>query len=108
MVIEVKKEYEFNNNKYILEKDDDKAFDYEIVKELFTDYFDVFDYVFGDISYNKLRLKGFCEKTNKRYNKTNSISDLDKYIADYCAFNSKWFLLKKIKPERNPKDKAKK
>ncbi len=67
------KEYEFNGNKYVIEKDEFKVFDYSTVKELFTDYFDVFDYVFGDIAYNKLRLKGFCKKTNKRYNKTNKI-----------------------------------
>ena len=91
------KEYEFNGNKYILDKDDDKVFDYQVVKDLFTDYFEVFDYVFGDISYNKLRLKWFCKKTNKRYNKTNNIDDLDNYIKNYCAYNSKWFLLKKVK-----------
>lgn len=91
------KEYEFNGNKYVIEKDEFKVFDYNTVKELFTDYFDVFDYVFGDIAYNKLRLKGFCKKTNKRYNKTNNIDDLDNYINNYCAYNSKWFLLKKVK-----------
>ncbi len=97
MVINMNKEYEFGNNKYIVEKDDNNAFDYSVVKELFTDYFDVFDYVLGDIAYNKLRLKGFCKKTNKRYNKTNNIDTLDDYIKNYCAYNSKWFLLKKIK-----------
>ena len=91
------KEYEFNGNKYIVEKDEHSVFDYNVVKVLFTDYFDCFDYVLGDISYNKLRLKGFCTKKNKRYNKTNNIDDLDNYINNYCAFNSKWFLLKKIK-----------
>ncbi len=93
----MKKEYEFNNNKYILEKDENNAFDYDVVKELFTDYFNDYDYVFGDISYNKLRLKGFCKKTNKKYNKTNNIDDLDKYIVNYCAYNCKHFLLKKQK-----------
>ena len=90
-------EFEFNGNKYQLEKDDNDIFDYSIVKELFTDYFDPFDYVFGDVSYNKLRLKGFCTKKNRRYNKTNNIDDLNNYINNYCAFNSKWFLLKNIK-----------
>ena len=93
----MKKEYEFNGNKYILEKDEHNAFDYDVVKELFTDYFNDYDYVFGDISYNKLRLKGFCKKTNKKYNKTNNIDDLDKYIVNYCAYNCKHFLLKKQK-----------
>lgn len=97
MVIDMDKEYEFGNNKYIVKKDDNKIFDYDVVKELFTDYFEVFDYVFGDIAYNKLRLKGFCDKKNKRYNKTNNIDILDDYIKNYCAYNSKWFLLKKVK-----------
>ena len=93
----MKNEYEFNGNKYIIDKGDKDAFDYEVVKELFTDYFDLYDYVLGDIAYNKLRLKGFCEKTNKKFNKTNDIKNLDNYIQNYCAYNSKWFLLKKIK-----------
>ena len=93
----MKKEYEFNNKKYILDKDDNGIFDYSIVKELFTDYFNDYDYILGDISYNKLRLKGFCDKNNKKCNKTNNIKDLNNYINNYCAFNCKYFLLKKIK-----------
>ena len=92
----MKKEYELNNNLYIIEKGDSDAFDYDVVKELFTDYFDIYDYVLGDIAYNKLRLKGFCDKDNKKLNKTNDIKNLDKYIENYCAYNSKWFLLKKL------------
>ena len=93
----MKNEYELNNNKYILDKGDKDSFDYEVVKELFTEYFDDYDYVLGDIAYNKLRLKGFCDKDNKKLNKTNDIKSLDTYIKDYCAYNSKWFLLKKVK-----------
>ena len=93
----MKKEYELNNNKYVLEKDENNAFDYDTVKELFTDYFSSYDYVLGDIAYNKLRLKGFCEPKNKKFNKTNNIKELDNYITNYCAYNCKWFLLKKVK-----------
>ena len=93
----MKKEYVFNDNKYIVSKDENNVFDYETVKELFTDYFDTYDYVLGDIAYNKLRLKGFCNKDNKKCNSTNNIKDLDNYISNYCAYNSSWFLLEKIK-----------
>ena len=93
----MKKEYVFNNNKYVISKDDNNVFDYDSVNDLFTDYFEPYDYVFGDIAYNKIRLKGFYDKTNKKCNKTNNIDDLDDYISNYCAYNSKWFLLKKIK-----------
>ena len=74
------KEYEFNNKKYIIEKDDNKIFDYETMKDLITSYFDDYDYIFADVAYNKLRLKGFCDKNNKLYKKNNDITTLDDYI----------------------------
>ncbi len=91
------KEYEFNNKKYIIEKDDNKIFDYETMKDLITSYFDDYDYIFADVAYNKLRLKGFCDKNNKLYKKNNDITTLDDYIKNYCAYNCKWLLLKKQK-----------
>lgn len=88
--------YSINNNKYVIDRDDYKVFDYDLVKDLMTDYFNDYDYVLGDITYNKLRLKGFCNSSNKKCNKINNISILDDYVNDYCAYNCKWFLLKKI------------
>lgn len=90
------KKYDFNNKKYIIEKNNGTSFDYETVKEYITDYFIPYDYIFCDIAYNKLRLKGFCNKDNKKYNKINDIGTLDSYINDYCAYNCDWFLLKKV------------
>lgn len=90
------KEYIINDRKYIIEKDENKVFDYEEVKRLMTEYFNDYDYVLGDITYNKLRLKGFCDKKNKKCNNINNISLLDNYINDYCAYKCNWFLLKKI------------
>ncbi len=93
----MKKEYEFNEIKYELIENKFDAFDYEEVKSLVTDYFKDYDYIFVDIAYNKMRLKGFCDKTNKIFNKKNDISLLDDYIKEYCAYKCKWFLLKKVK-----------
>ena len=93
----MEKTYEFEGQKYIVDKDQNNIFDYEVVKELFTDYFKDYDYVLGDISYNKLRLKGFCDKNNKKLTKINDIKGLDDYIKNYCAYNCKWFFLKKVK-----------
>lgn len=97
MVIILKKEYEFNKQKYVIEKDEHNVFNYEEVKDLITDYFTNYDYIFGDITYNKIRLKGFCDKDNKKVNKTNRIEDLSDYLENYCAYKCNWFLLKKIK-----------
>ena len=90
-------EYEFNNKFYIIEKDDENCFDYEEIKDRVTDYFLDYDYIFGDIAYNKVRLKGFNAKENKKVNKINNIENLDDYLNNYCAYGSKWFLLKKIR-----------
>jgi len=90
------KEYIFNDNKYIIEKDDGNIFDYEQIKELVTSYFDIYDYIFIDQAYNKFRLKGFCNKENKNYRKNNDINTLEDYISNYCAYKCKWILLKKI------------
>lgn len=91
------KEYTFNNNNYIISKGNKDLFDYEIVKEYFTSYFDNYDYILIDEAYNKIRLKGFCDKDNKNANKYNLINDLDDYIKNYCAYNCRWCVLKKVK-----------
>ena len=86
-----------NNNKYELIKDDDKCFDQEIVAEKVTDYFDDYDYIFGDFAYGKVRLKGFYDSKNKKAKKINDIKYLEDYIKNYCCYGAKTFLLKKIK-----------
>ena len=88
------KTYEFKN-KYQLEKNYKDGFDYEEVKKLWTDYFDEYDFVLGDWSYGKLRLKGFCDKKNKKYNQINDIKKIDDYISKHCAYDCKYFILKK-------------
>ena len=67
------------------------------LQEKATEYFDDFDYIFGDYSYDKLRLKGYYDSKNKKANKINDIKYLEDYIKNYCCYGSKTFLLKKIK-----------
>ncbi len=90
-------EYIFNNNKYIIEKDANVIFNYEELKEKITDYFLDYDYILGDMSYNKIRLKGFNDPENKKCTKINDINNLETYLKDYCAYGCKYFLLKKLK-----------
>lgn len=91
------KEYILNGNKYKIEKSNGDIFDYEIMKELVTDYFDIYDYILVDEAYNKFRLKGFCDKNNSNLRPNNNIKILDDYIKNYCVYKCKWFLLKKVK-----------
>lgn len=89
--------FELDNNKYELIENYKDGFDYELVKEMYTDYFEPYDYIIGDWSYGKIRLKGFCNKINKICNKSNDIKYKDEYIKDLCSYECKYFVLKKIK-----------
>ena len=76
--------------------EDHEGFEKEVVEEAFTDYFTPYDYIIGDWSYGKLRLKGFCEKTNPIHKKNNSISRKEAYLKENCAYGCKYFVLKKL------------
>ena len=86
-----------NNNKYELVKVYKDGFNEEDFKERCTEYFDEFDYIFGDYSYDVLRLKGFYDKNNKQVKKINNIEILENYIKEFCSHECRWFLLKKLK-----------
>jgi uncharacterized protein YutD len=89
--------YTIDGQEYEVMKDENKSFDLKEVEDLYTDYFYPYDYILGDYSYGKLRLKGFCDEKNKKINKINSFKWIDEYIKKYCAYNCKYFILKKIK-----------
>ena len=69
----------------------------EEIESFLTSYFDIYDYICGDYAYDRLRLKGFCDKENKNLNKINDIKGYEKYISDLCSYKCKHFLLKKEK-----------
>ena len=73
------------------------GFDLEATKEKYTDYFEPYDYIIGDYSYGKLRLKGFCTKLNKICNKINDIKFKDDYIKNLCSYECKYYILEKVK-----------
>ena len=91
------KEISINGIKYQVLENKNNCLDESILNEKVTDYFDSFDYIMGDFAYNKLRLKGFCDKKNKNCNDINNISTKDKYLKELCAYECNYFLIKKIK-----------
>ena len=90
MIIEVE------NNKYKLIDDYREAFDKDLFLEKYTNFFDNYDYIVGDIAYSKLRLKGFTKKSNKINNAINDYDNLEKYLKTNCAYDCKYFVLEKI------------
>ena len=88
---------EVENQLYELIKNDKDAFNESEFLDKVTDYFFEFDYIFGDYAYDKLRLKGYYDSNNKKVKDINDIAYIDDYIENYCAYGTKYFLLKKIK-----------
>lgn len=84
-----------NDKKYEIVKNYRDGFNLEDVENRMTEYFEEYDYVFGDWAYGKLRLKGFYKKENKKVTKINNIEDLDNYIKLNCAYDCRYFLLEK-------------
>ena len=83
------------DNSYTLEKNYKDGFDLEELKNKYTDYFKDYDYILGDWAYNKLRLKGFCNKKNSLFNEINDYETIETYIKENCAYECKYFIIKK-------------
>lgn len=88
-------QYKFNNNYYVLIQDDE-CFNFSDMKDYITDYFEKFDYIFGDFSADKVRLKGFYNSDCKNVKKYNDIQYLSIYKREYCNYGAKTFLLEKV------------
>jgi uncharacterized protein YutD len=73
------------------------AFDEEALNNRYTSYFEGYDYILGDWAYGKLRLKGFCDKENKLCNDINDFANIKAYIENQCAYECKYFIIKKVK-----------
>ena len=85
-----------NGVNYEIIKNVRDALDIEMLQEKVTDYFDSYDYIVGDWAYGKLRLKGFYNSNNKKCKEYNNILFLDKYLEERCAYDCRWFEIKKI------------
>lgn len=87
---------ETETNIYKLIKNEKDAFDKEEFISKCTSFFDIYDYIVGDIAYSKLRLKGFNKKSNKALNKINDFDIVQKYIKENCAYGCKYFIVEKV------------
>ena len=85
-----------NDVKYDLIENYRDSFNLEEFQERVTEDFLVYDYIVGDYAYSKLRLKGFYNDGSKFAKDYNKISIKDKYIKENCAYDCKYFVLKKI------------
>ena len=87
---------EVDNNKYEVIKDYKNAFELDVFLECYTDFFEGYDYLVGDIAYGKLRLKGFYDPKNKKVKSINNFDNVSKYLEEDCAVDCRYYILKKI------------
>ncbi|MDD3048991.1 MAG: DUF1027 domain-containing protein [Bacilli bacterium] len=85
-----------NEQEYKLIENIRDGYSADEVKSRCTDYFNEFDYIVGDWAYGKLRLKGFYEENNKQAKEINNINLLKDYLKNNCAFDCRYFVLKKV------------
>ena len=90
------KKTKINEQEYEIIKDYKNGYEKTPLEEKLTDYFEDYDYILGDWAYGKLRLKGFCDKKNKKFKPINDYNNVEKYIKDNCAYDCKYFILKKL------------
>ena len=86
-----------NEKEYEVVENEKDCLNEEELEEKLTDYFDDYDFIFGDYAYDKLRLKGYYDSKNKKAKKINDIKTVKEYKEKYCSYGARTFLLKKIK-----------
>ena len=91
------KKVEINGITYEIVRNDNGCLDKEVLVDKITDYFDSYDYIVGDYAYEKVRLKGFYESSNKKAKTINDIKNVSKYIDEYCSYCCRIFIIKKIR-----------
>lgn len=99
MIIETK----FGN--FELLKNERDAFDIAVFeKKYLPEYFDKYVYLVGDIADDILRLKGFSLDSKSK----NYFHYIPEYIVESCAYNCKYYILKRIKQPKNNEKRAEK
>lgn len=85
---------------YHLIEDYNDAFDLELLEGRYSDYLLKYDYIVGDISYQKLRLRGFFEDRRQGVPIDMKISNLEDYLVEYCSFGSPYFVLERVEKRK--------
>lgn len=96
MIIETK----FGNFELLRNERDAFALD-KFEARYLPEYFDKYAYLVGDIADDILRLKGFSLDSKS----PNYFHYIPEYIIESCAYNCKYYILKRIKQNQNPHNK---
>ncbi|SOC44193.1 YutD family protein [Salinicoccus kekensis] len=75
------------------------AFDEEQFKAKYSEVLNKYDYIVGDIGYEKLRLTGFHRDNKRKVERDKKFSAIQDYLSEYCNFGCAYFVLRKVTKE---------
>lgn len=73
-----------------------EAFDQEQFAGKYSEVLNKYDYIVGDIGYEKLRMSGFYRDDKPKIEREKKFSAIEDYISEYCNFGCAYFILEKL------------
>lgn len=92
---------EIDGAKYEVIEEYQESIDLEKIEARYTDFFEKFHYIVGDISKDQLRLKGFYDDSQSGIPIDLKISYVEDYLAEYCSYGCPYFILKRVDKTKN-------
>ncbi|WP_347297446.1 YutD family protein [Dolosigranulum savutiense] len=90
-----------NGTKYEIMQDVKEALDLTRLENRYTEFFEKYDYIVGDLSREALRLRGFYADHQRKVPVDMRISYLEDYLAEFCNFGCPYFVLKRLAPKKH-------
>ena len=72
------------------------AFNEEIFIEKYSELLNKYDYIVGDVGYEKLRLAGFYRNGKRKVEPDKRGNAIEEYLNEYCNFGCAYFILRKV------------
>ncbi|CZQ95917.1 Hypothetical protein Tpal_1959 [Trichococcus palustris] len=88
------------SQEYELSLDHREGFQPEALAGRYTSILSKYDYIVGDWGYDQLRLKGFYRDNNSKVAQDKKISFLEDYLYEYCNFGCAYFVIEKMRTEK--------
>lgn len=90
-----------NGTKYEIMQDVKEALDLTRLENRYTEFFEKYDYIVGDLSREALRLRGFYADHQRKVPVDMRISYLEDYLAEFCNFGCPYFVLQRLAPKKH-------
>ena len=80
-----------------------EAFDEETFKNKYSELLNKYDFIVGDVGYEKLRLAGFYKNNKRKVEPDKRVNATEEYLNEYCNFGCAYFILHNLDVQRPKK-----